>query len=143
MKQPWKQRLKSAREEKGLSKSEFAIAVGVSAPTATDWEKSVQDGGIAEMKGNNLTKVCEVLGISAEWLLDGGDKGKPKSAHVVQQVPAPYAVDDRPTAAEVVEMADAFSRIASPKVRAMLLKSAKAAAESKNVSQNTAVRRDN
>lgn len=74
MKQTWKQRLTEARLNRNLSKTEFASAVSVSAPTVTDWEKPFQDGGIAEMKGNNLTKVCEVLGITAEWLLNGSGK---------------------------------------------------------------------
>ncbi|ABR91897.1 Hypothetical protein mma_2219 [Janthinobacterium sp. Marseille] len=74
MKQTWKQRLTEARLNRNLSKTEFAAAVSVSAPTVTDWEKPFQDGGIAEMKGNNLTKVCEVLGITAEWLLNGSGK---------------------------------------------------------------------
>lgn len=67
----WKQRLKSARVEKGLNKTEFAKAVGVSNPTVTDWEKSVGDGGIKELSGLNLTKVCQVLNIEPAWLLHG------------------------------------------------------------------------
>lgn len=71
MKQTWKQRLTAARAMRGLNKTAFSKAVGVSPPTVTDWEKSVEDGGIVEMKGNNLTAVCTALGISATWLLHG------------------------------------------------------------------------
>jgi phage repressor protein C with HTH and peptisase S24 domain len=67
----WKQRLRSAREAKGLSKTAFAKAVGVSNPTATDWEKSTEDGGIKEISGPKLTKVSEVLGVDPHWLIDG------------------------------------------------------------------------
>ena len=74
----WKQRLMQAREAKGLNKTEFAKAVRVSNPTVTDWEKSVADGGIKEISGIRLTKVCEVLGIDATWLLHG--KGQAPAA---------------------------------------------------------------
>lgn len=67
----WKQRLRQAREDKGLNKTAFAKAVGVSNATVTDWEKSIDAGGIKELTGLNLTKVCAVLDISAEWLLHG------------------------------------------------------------------------
>jgi phage repressor protein C with HTH and peptisase S24 domain len=67
----WKQRLKEAREAAVLSKTAFARLVPVSNATVTDWEKSVEDGGIKEIAGKNLTRVCEVLGITAQWLLHG------------------------------------------------------------------------
>lgn len=67
----WKQRLKAAREQAGLNKSSFAKLVDVSNPTVTDWEKSVDNGGIREISGVRLSKVCQVLGIDPEWLLHG------------------------------------------------------------------------
>jgi len=71
----WKVRLREAREAKGLSKSDFAKAVRISPPTATDWEKSVADGGIKEISGVRLTKACEVLGVDSAWLLHGKGSG--------------------------------------------------------------------
>jgi transcriptional regulator with XRE-family HTH domain len=67
----WKKRLTEARSSKFPKKKDFAAAVGVSNPTVTDWEKSSEDDGITELTGKNLTKVCEVLNITAEWLLYG------------------------------------------------------------------------
>ena len=67
----WKQRLRAAREEKGMSKTAFAAAVGISNATATDWEKSVDSGGIKEISGPKLTRASEVLGIDPHWLLHG------------------------------------------------------------------------
>lgn len=67
----WKLRLKQAREAKKLNKTAFAKAVGVSNPTVTDWEKSVADGGIKEITGIKLMKVCLVLDISVHWLYYG------------------------------------------------------------------------
>jgi len=71
----WKLRLKAAREAKGLNKTEFARAVRASNPTVTDWEKAVIEGGIKEISGVRLTKVCEVLGVDASWLLHGRGSG--------------------------------------------------------------------
>lgn len=65
----WKQRLKEARIAKGLNKTEFAKAVGVSNPTVTDWEKSADIGGIKEITGVNLMRACNVLNITPQWLL--------------------------------------------------------------------------
>lgn len=69
----WKKRLKAAREAAGLNKTAFAKAIGVSNPTVTDWEKSVDSGGIQEIAGVRLTKICEVLNISPGQLLHGRD----------------------------------------------------------------------
>lgn len=65
----WNDRLKKAREDMLpiMGKSAFARAVGVSAATVTNWE----NGKVTELKGKNLMKVCEVLGISESWLMDG------------------------------------------------------------------------
>lgn len=60
------ERITEAREAKGLTKTAFAKAVGVSQPTVTDWEN-----GVMRPNGENLVKVCRVLEISPEWLLTG------------------------------------------------------------------------
>lgn len=70
----WKKRLKQAREAKGFNKTAFAREIPVSNATVTDWEKSVEDGGIGEITGPKLVRVCEVLGITAQWLLHGGER---------------------------------------------------------------------
>lgn len=67
----WKQRLREAREAKGLNKTAFAKAVGVSNATITDWEKSVDAGGIKEISGTKLVKVCQVLEVDTSWLMHG------------------------------------------------------------------------
>ena len=67
----WKQRLRAAREAKGLKKGKFASAVGVSNATITDWEKGADAGGIKDITGANLMKVCQVLEVDANWLLHG------------------------------------------------------------------------
>lgn len=76
----WKQRLRAARVGKGLSKTAFAAAVGVSNATATDWEKSVDSGGIKEISGPKLTRASEVLGIDPHWLLHGKSATAPRHA---------------------------------------------------------------
>lgn len=84
----WKIRLKQAREAKGLKKTAFAAAMGVAPATVTDWEKSVEDGGIKEVTGPNLTKMCEVLDITAQWLLNAAGE-KPASSPELAQKPQP------------------------------------------------------
>lgn len=76
----WKQRLRQARQAKGLNKTKFANLVKVSNPTVTDWEKSVADGGIKEIAGGNLTKICAVLDVAPQWLMHGGEGG-PAAEH--------------------------------------------------------------
>lgn len=63
----WNNRLKKAREEAGLSKSELAHEVGVSNPTVTDWES----GEIKKLEAGNLLRICEVLRIQPRWLQFG------------------------------------------------------------------------
>jgi phage repressor protein C with HTH and peptisase S24 domain len=88
----WKNRLKQARENKGLNKTEFAKLVKVSNPTVTDWEKSFADGGIKEISGTKLTRVCDILGIEAEWLLTGKGKRERSPAQLIKQELAVYEV---------------------------------------------------
>lgn len=78
----WKQRLKIAREAKGLNKTEFRKLVGVSSPTVTDWEKSVETGGIKEITGPKLAKVCQILGITVDYLYSGKELVPPAPAQI-------------------------------------------------------------
>jgi len=63
----WNQRLKQARTANNMTKSQMARALGVSAPTVSQWES----GTIASLSGKNMTNICQLLGVSAEWLLEG------------------------------------------------------------------------
>ncbi len=63
----WNQRLAQARTEKNIKKTDLAKLVGVSPATVTQWEA----GTTKELKGENLTTVCRVLGVSPSWLLYG------------------------------------------------------------------------
>lgn len=100
----WKQRLRSAREAKGLTKTAFAKVVGVSNATVTDWEKSVESGGIKEISGPKLTKVAEVLGVDPRWLLDGREPTA-EHANVFDLVPGAKRVHasgaDDPTMTQI------------------------------------------
>ncbi|WP_306393423.1 LexA family transcriptional regulator [Telluria beijingensis] len=107
----WKLRLAEARAAKGLSKSDFAKAVRISPPTATDWEKSVADGGIKEISGIRLTKVCEVLGIDPMWLLHGKGDGPARA-------PSPDRIEDIKPVASADADSGAFVHI--PKVRLLV-----------------------
>lgn len=109
----WKVRLREAREAKGLNKTEFAKAVRASNPTVTDWEKSVVDGGIKEISGVRLTKVCEVLGIDATWLLHGRGAGP-----ATTKAPSPDRIEEFAPVQGLDEADPAFVHI--PKVRLLV-----------------------
>lgn len=66
------ERIKEAREENGLNKSEFARRVGVSAPTVLDWE----NGTITSIKTTNLLKACQALNRTPGWVLHGKEPRK-------------------------------------------------------------------
>lgn len=81
----WKQRLTQARIAKGLSKTALARAAEVSNATITDWEKSVETGGIKEISGPNLARICRILEVDPMWLMQGsGSAGAtPPASHSV------------------------------------------------------------
>lgn len=120
----WKQRLRLKREEKQMTKTAFAAAVGVSNATATDWEKSVDEGGIKEISGPRLTKISEVLGVDPRWLLHGrpSKAGEDDVGRKGAIEKAPQASDDR-TAEEMlrraVELIETY-RLAGPTDRQRL-----------------------
>jgi transcriptional regulator with XRE-family HTH domain len=107
-----------SREKKGLSKTAFAAAVGISNATATDWEKSVDAGGIKEISGPKLTKASEVLGVDPHWLLHGKSG---TASHYTGPDDAPVQLVDQRTqiaAADemlkvIVEMVETY-RLATP-----------------------------
>lgn len=71
----WYERLKIAREAQGLKKSHFAAMIGVKPATITEWER----GDTASPSASNTMKICEVLRISADWLINGEESPKNNS----------------------------------------------------------------
>lgn len=65
----WHIRLAQARKNKHLGKSELARAVAVAPSSVTMWE----NGQVKMIEGENLMRVCAVLGVSARWLMSGDD----------------------------------------------------------------------
>lgn len=63
----WNARLKKAREEAGITKSELARLVSVSPPTVTDWES----GAIKKIDGENLLRAADAVGVTPFWLMFG------------------------------------------------------------------------
>lgn len=58
------ERLTRIREEQGYSQEWMAEKVGCSVITISRWEN-----GHTQMKAKDISKVCTVLGISADYLL--------------------------------------------------------------------------
>lgn len=85
----WHKRLSEARIAKDLKKNAFAKLIGVSPPTITQWES----GTTKKIEGSNLMKVCSVLGITPEWLLN--DEG-PERKVAPEFVPVAYSSADDP-----------------------------------------------
>lgn len=114
----WKQRLRAAREEKGMSKTAFAAAVGVSNATATDWEKSIDSGGIKEISGPKLTRASEVLGIDPHWLLHGKPGTSPRQSNATEGMQSSAELPDLAKAADetlktISDMVETY-RLAGP-----------------------------
>jgi transcriptional regulator with XRE-family HTH domain len=65
----WNDRITIARTKKGLSKTQFWKAMGISSATATNWE----NGKVTSIKGENLFKACALLGVTEQWLLHGDE----------------------------------------------------------------------
>lgn len=89
----WHNRLTQARLAKNIKKSDFAKRIGVSAPTITQWE----NGETKKIEGSNLVKVCSVLEITPEWLLNGvGEIRAEPGAHIPGAIPVMVVDEDSP-----------------------------------------------
>ena len=75
----YSERLKAAREAKGMTQLELAQAAAVSLSSVKNWER-----GITNVNGLNLKKLSDILGVSEEYLAgytdddqftEAGDKG--------------------------------------------------------------------
>lgn len=64
-------RLRSARERSGLTIAELARRAGVPVSTVQGWER--RSSGLAV---GQVERVCEVLGVSLDWLITGKDAEK-------------------------------------------------------------------
>lgn len=82
-------RIRRAREDAGLNKSQLARAVGVSAPTVTDWE----NGTILTLKAENLFPLAAALKRTPEWILSGREpRSQPSTSMVAESAPPIYRV---------------------------------------------------
>ena len=73
-------RIKQARKDAGLSQSDLSTKVGVSRVAITQWENNPS----IKIAGENLTRLCAALGVSAEWLLYGREKGVVPDARIIE-----------------------------------------------------------
>lgn len=61
------ERMKWAREQRGMSQPDLAHAMGVAPMTISKWERGAMDPG-----STKLRTISALLGVSADWLLNGG-----------------------------------------------------------------------
>ena len=60
------ERIRIARENKGLLQSELAASVGVkSSAVISNWEQNIN-----KPDAEKMIKLCQILGVSPAWLLD-------------------------------------------------------------------------
>lgn len=78
----WKIRLKESRKEKKLTMEKLGRMVGGLSKSAVSlWENQDKKN---KPTGENLTRLCEILGINAKWLLYGkGDKYNNSNANLI------------------------------------------------------------
>lgn len=67
------QRMKQAREKKGLKQNELAKAVGVTPTTISAYEKSDTEGNGKKPTLENAQAIAENLGVSLDWLCGMAD----------------------------------------------------------------------
>lgn len=78
----WKIRLKEIRKEKNLTMEQLSNMVGNTKSAVSLWENQDKKN---EPNAENLTKLCEVLGINAKWLLHGtGEKYNNSNANLIR-----------------------------------------------------------
>lgn len=87
-----KERIKSAREDAGLTKAELARRSGVSRSTITQWE----NGSIKNIEGRHLVKASEALNVREKWLSDGtGHRSKTEKQEAPQKAkPTEFKVEE-------------------------------------------------
>lgn len=66
------QRIRRARNNKGLSQQKLADAVGVSRAAISQWET----GSTSSLEGRNLMKAAETLGVSPTWIQYGSEQNR-------------------------------------------------------------------
>jgi len=110
-----KDRIKTARESAGLSRSELARIVKVSRSSITMWE----NGTVNKLEGSNLIKTARALMVSPTWLATGEGDPDPTSTEevIVQPGENPLAPqpDDIPD-----PVRDILSMILSMPIKALL-----------------------
>lgn len=83
-------RIRSAREKRGLTTYEAAELAGVSQSSWSDWENSV-----SVPRGANRLKAAQALEVSAEWLRTGEVVTVHRGSHVVSlSSPGAYEIEN-------------------------------------------------
>lgn len=73
------ERIKTARLSAGLNQVEMGIKAGVSSSTASRWEQ-----GKRIPRSDEMSKLASVLGVSVDWLINGGDDAPAVNSGIMQ-----------------------------------------------------------
>lgn len=68
-------RIRIAREKKGLNQSELAVAIGVTPQTVQQWEALK-----TSPRQKKIDALANVLAVTSDWLLTGRDSPTPQTA---------------------------------------------------------------
>lgn len=114
-------RIKEARENRGLSKSELARRCGVTPSAAIEWER---EGG-NHPSVEKMERIAVELGVAFEWLATGrGPQHVGGSFVVAEPSRLPYAATldppPSPQARAEQELVDAFRKLPDEARRAVL-----------------------
>jgi len=88
------QKLRKAREDSGLTQAELAQKVGAYQSKYRNWESDINEPDFA-----TFNKLCDVLGVSADWLLGRDQKPQPypseyeKEVHLFREEARPYGAE--------------------------------------------------
>lgn len=100
-------RLKELRLSKNINQKDFAVIIGVSQPTLSQWET-----GKTQIDYDNLQKLSDYFNVSIDFILGYSDSPNPPKADTPATQPLPYS-------ARILELAEKINNL-SPEMRASI-----------------------
>ncbi len=95
--------IKKARMMRGLSQKYVAAALGVAAPSVSDWER-----GKTCPTAANLQALAELLDVSTDYLLGTEEGGNDRS---IKKAPAEKSTDAQEVEAQLTQLFESLSKL--------------------------------